>query len=285
MKNVLAALVIFSLISGCSNNSILRKNSENELITGMDDHRSNSLLNEIVVNIIQNRNGIAYLPNENIPFTGKYRDNFSSGKKKIERNYKDGKKNGLSTGWYENDQKHDESFYKDNELNGLSRDWHENGQKRSKANFKDGKVNGLFITWYENGQKQSESNYEDGKENGLSTNWYQNGFKKSETNFINGERNGLTTGWYENGQKEYEVNAIDDELNGLFIAWHENGQKKGETYIKPKIADDHYNEVTEYTCKNKIAKHVIQKILLNCLGSSRFRGVASICSIMIFVCQ
>jgi antitoxin component YwqK of YwqJK toxin-antitoxin module len=50
------------------------------------------------------RDDLAYLPNEDKPFTGKHEQYHSNGKKYIVTNYKDGKKNGLLIMWdeYEN---------------------------------------------------------------------------------------------------------------------------------------------------------------------------------------
>lgn len=47
------------------------------------------------------RNDLAYLPNENVPFTGKHIENHANGKKYIEIQYKDGKKDGLVVMWDE----------------------------------------------------------------------------------------------------------------------------------------------------------------------------------------
>jgi antitoxin component YwqK of YwqJK toxin-antitoxin module len=55
------------------------------------------------------------------------------------RKYKDGKKEGLGTGWWDN------------------------GQKKFEGKYKDGKKDGHWTAWYENGQKESERNYVDGK--------------------------------------------------------------------------------------------------------------------------
>lgn len=51
------------------------------------------------------KNDIAYLPNEDKPFTGKHQEYHSNGKKYIETNYKDGKKNGVLTMWDEYEHK------------------------------------------------------------------------------------------------------------------------------------------------------------------------------------
>jgi antitoxin component YwqK of YwqJK toxin-antitoxin module len=47
------------------------------------------------------RNDIAYLPNEDAPFTGKHIENHVNGKKYIEIQYKDGRKDGLVIMWDE----------------------------------------------------------------------------------------------------------------------------------------------------------------------------------------
>lgn len=47
------------------------------------------------------RNDLAYLPNEDKPFTGKHEQYHSNGKKYIVTNYKDGKKDGLLIMWDE----------------------------------------------------------------------------------------------------------------------------------------------------------------------------------------
>jgi antitoxin component YwqK of YwqJK toxin-antitoxin module len=51
------------------------------------------------------RNDLAYLPNEDKPFTGKYEEHHSNKKKYLEIAYKDGKKNGLLVMWDEYEHK------------------------------------------------------------------------------------------------------------------------------------------------------------------------------------
>ncbi len=88
--------------------------------------------------VIQERNGLTYIPNETTPFTGVYILSYLNQQKKEETHYKEGKKEGLTTKWYEN------------------------GQKQEEGNFKDDKKEGLFTLWYENGQKKEELHFEDG---------------------------------------------------------------------------------------------------------------------------
>ncbi|WP_333878410.1 hypothetical protein [Methylobacter sp.] len=54
---------------------------------------------------LEMRNDLAYMPNEDKPFTGKHEAYHSNKKKYIETNYKDGRKNGLLVMWDENERK------------------------------------------------------------------------------------------------------------------------------------------------------------------------------------
>ena len=72
------------------------------------------------------------------------------GKKEFEGSYKEGKKDGLWTNWYENGQKSSEITYK-------------NGKQYIIRTYKDGKREGFWTWWYANGQKFYEDVYKDGE--------------------------------------------------------------------------------------------------------------------------
>ena len=82
---------------------------------------------------------LIYIPNQDTPFTGKAVAFHSNGQKREERTYKDGKKEGLWTKWWEN------------------------GQKWSERTYRDGKADGLWITYNEDGTEDSRTTYKDGK--------------------------------------------------------------------------------------------------------------------------
>jgi len=126
----------------------------------------------------------------------------STGKKEFDFNFKNGKRYGLNTEWYENGQKRGERTYKDDKKDGLWIEWYENGQKNVEGTFKDGIKDGLWIGWFENGQKRGERNYKDGKSDGL---WI---------------------GWFENGQKENEVTYKYGEIVEVIGMWNKNGSVK-----------------------------------------------------------
>ncbi len=54
--------------------------------------------------------------------------------------------------------------YKDGKLDGLLTGWHENGQKWIEGTYKDGKEDGLFTSWRDNGRKANEVTFKDGEQ-------------------------------------------------------------------------------------------------------------------------
>ena len=172
---------------------------------------------------VQYRNGIAFLPNEKIPFTGLAEEWFDNAQKRSERNYKIGRKDGLCIDWYENGQKRGEENYKQGQKNGISIRWYDNGQKSDEGKYKDGKMEGLWTAWYTNGQKKGESNWKEGNENGLATVWYDNGQKMGEGNYKNDKVDGPFTEWHENGQKKKVGSYKDGKETGIWIIFKEDG--------------------------------------------------------------
>ena len=106
---------------------------------------------------------LKYHPDTKELYSGKVFQNRMGGEKEFEGSYKDGKKDGLNTEWYDNGQKKLEGTYKDGERDGLWTWWYEDEQKRSEGPYKDGKPDGLHVQWYENGKKRGEGTFKDGK--------------------------------------------------------------------------------------------------------------------------
>ena len=97
---------------------------------------------------LEERGGITYRQGSDTRYTGKAVSYYQNEQKRYERNYKDGKLDGLYAGWYEEGQKWYEQNYKDDKLDGLFLGWHENGQKDREVNFKDGSyISGTYWTY------------------------------------------------------------------------------------------------------------------------------------------
>ena len=74
------------------------------------------------------KDGLKYHPDTNEMYSGKVFKNRMDGKKEFEGSYKDGKKDGLWTDYYENGQKRSVKTYKDEEL--ISQNcWDKDGSK------------------------------------------------------------------------------------------------------------------------------------------------------------
>ena len=217
---------------------------------------------------LQDRNGDAYLPNTDKPYSGWAKQTYDNGKVKVLAEFIDGSvthlkqwqengipksdieylkgkvslsdvpledswKNfslhhGLVTYWYANGQKSSERSYKYGKFDGILTKWYENGQKRFVINCKDGKKEGLAILYDENGQKYSEGNYKDGKEDGLHSSWYKKGQKRFEENYKDGKLMYVEV-WKPNGEKCPVTNV--KEGNGVVIYYNEDGsQMRRMTY-------------------------------------------------------
>ena len=133
---------------------------------------------------LQMRDELWYIPNEDTPFTGRAAEFHENGQKKSERNFKDGKLDGLSTRWYENGQKKSKLNFKDGKLDGLSTSWYENGQKKSENNNKVGKLM-TAIVWKRNGEKCSDTNVKDG--NGVYVMYNEFGMEINRLTYKDGE--------------------------------------------------------------------------------------------------
>ena len=133
------------------------------------------------VTFLQDRNGIRYEVNSEVGFTGKYVEYFKNGQKLIEKDYKNGKLEGLVTKWHENGQKKSEIKTKNGKVvDGLLIEWHENGQKRSEANWKNGDFDGVVTFWDKEGNVTETETYKDGilvsSNDGLFRNIFENIF-------------------------------------------------------------------------------------------------------------
>ena len=155
---ILLLLFAALLVAGCG------EKSSDSVTLPLSDADVERLLKEAVDgDTLERREGLVYQPNKSEPFSG-----WAKGMRDSEQlgaliQFKDGKRDGLVTMWYENGQKRLEVTYKDGKPDGLGTTWHENGQKQTEGTTKDGKQDGLATAWHENGQKQGELTWKDGE--------------------------------------------------------------------------------------------------------------------------
>ena len=89
---------------------------------------------------LDHRKDLVYIKGSDSAYTGiqvSFYENDKSGLKLMERNFMNGKKDGVWTQWWDNGLKWSISTYKDGKADGLFVEWHPNGQKENEINYKD----------------------------------------------------------------------------------------------------------------------------------------------------
>jgi antitoxin component YwqK of YwqJK toxin-antitoxin module len=81
---------------------------------------------------------------------------------KEELNYKDGRLNGLATGWYKNGTKRYEGLYDNDKKTGKWTFWYEDGTIVNEAHYLNGIPCNTWKSWHRNGKLSLEQKYSDG---------------------------------------------------------------------------------------------------------------------------
>ena len=85
---------------------------------------------------------------------------YESGKKQMEGEFLNGRKDGAWTSWFENGMKQSEGFFKNDMRNGKATVWRENGFKFYEGTYSLGKLHGTWITYDTDGSRYKETLYE-----------------------------------------------------------------------------------------------------------------------------
>jgi len=87
-----------------------------------------------------------------------------NGAKRIEGTYKNGKRNGEWTAWYDNGNLWSKGFYSEGVENGMKTVWHKNGQKYYEGPIVNDERTGTWKFWDEKGKLVKEIDYENRKQ-------------------------------------------------------------------------------------------------------------------------
>ena len=190
-------------------------------------------------NEIQDRNGILYAPNKELPHSGYLKKVYSNGQVKMLARLSAGLVDQAST-WKENgipvysievipgslilNTIPDISEELDgSKFHGVTRFWFITGQIMLEARYSYGKRNGISRSWYENGNLKVEENYKDGLKDGNARSWFENGKKWMDYTHWNDKRDGPLVWWYENGEKRQEGNYKGGERFGEWTYYKDDG--------------------------------------------------------------
>jgi len=232
MKAILLSLAIPLLMVGCGNSD-----SKPDLTNTAPE--KDPMESAVEWSKLQNRNGDAYIPNTDKPYSGWAKQNYDNEQVKVLAKFTDGSVTHLKQ-WQKNGIPKWDIGYSKGKVSpsdvpleqwdlhfslqhGLATRWWENGQKEGEVNYKDGKLDGIYTRWYENGQKWREGNYKDEKKEGLFTDWYENGQKWAERNYKDGKIISAVA-WKPNGEKCPVTNVKDG--NGVCVTHNQDGTER-----------------------------------------------------------
>ena len=164
---------------------------------------------EVDYNLVQDRGGIAYLPNESEPFTGTAVASYPSGQRQIVVSYENGKPSGISSEWYANGQMKSEQHFS-GEDEGRIRDWYENGEVARDIRVLDGMLVGRNI-W-----KSPEFDGEINASNGLvdGTYIYKTNTNSVTSNYSKGILKQIKQSWKSEGSTSNTERHFEHRYEG-----------------------------------------------------------------------
>ena len=144
--------------------------------------------------------------------------------------YKEGRKNGKFTGYYESGQTKYIRTYKDDKLEGKYADYTESGQILLKQSYANDLLDGASKEWYLNGEVKVKSSYTAGKLNGGFMSYDSLGRKETKGEYDMGLKTGDWLTWYPSGKKKERLSYFSGKANGMYSLWDEEGRiiKEGE---------------------------------------------------------
>ena len=100
-------------------------------------------------------------------YTGTYVEYYPSGNKRVEMNVVEGKKQGISTYYFDNKLTQEVRSFDDNKMDGLWETWSKEGVKLGVANYKKGVKHGKWMIYDEKGTLRYDMQYVNGKKSGV----------------------------------------------------------------------------------------------------------------------
>ena len=94
--------------------------------------------------LIQRKDGLCYVKDAQVPFTGTSKQFHTNGQLVTKENYKNGELHGLFEDFLDNGQLKQKGHYKNGKKLGTWERFHKNGKLMHKINYKNGRKEGLF---------------------------------------------------------------------------------------------------------------------------------------------
>ena len=160
---------------------------------------------------------------------GIYNEWWDNGEKKLEGQYKDGKKRGQWT-YYDVGRRLRYDFYRRSGefLASYNFKYYANGQIKEEPSFVNGKAEGIWLRYSEGGNKIRQLEYLKGRKHGTWIKWWENGEKKEEGLYLGNKKEEQWT-YYDSGRRSrYDFYHSDELLASYDFEYYANGQLKEE---------------------------------------------------------
>jgi len=160
---------------------------------------------------------------------GVYNEWWNNGEKKVEGQYKDGKKRGQWT-HYDAGRKSRYDFYRRSGefLASYNFKYYANGQIKEEPSFVNRKAEGIWLRYSEGGNTIMQLEYLKGRKHGTWIKWWENGEKKEEGLYLGNKKEEQWT-YYDSGRRSrYNFFRSDELLASYDFEYYANGQLKEE---------------------------------------------------------
>jgi antitoxin component YwqK of YwqJK toxin-antitoxin module len=187
---------------------------------------------ELTIDKMEITNDTVYEKGVQEPFTGVVRESGKNGKLQTEKNYKNGRLDGITKIYYENGEINKEENYLDNKLDGVIKSYYEDGKLFREEIYKNNILNGIVKTYYKTNILQDERNYKNNKLDGKSKLYNINGKLKVEEIYVNGKLDGISRTYDDSGKILIESIYKDGVLADKKIPKNQSELKNGILYEK-----------------------------------------------------
>ena len=262
---LIGLFLIISIVPSIFSQKTLIKNTRYDEASGILTDQKNSPINGIVYDTYGKRKISWEKEYQDGRLNGLSQEWSNSGELISQCYFRKGKKEGLQKFWRVNGNLFYEENFISNELDGVRKYFFDSGKLFYEENYAKGKLNGIYKIYYSNGQLLKECVYNDGHVDGSHKTWFENAKIKTESFYQNGILDGFRKVWFENGVLAYENNTKNGLLNGVNKGWFENGKIKFEnTFENDKLTgiqryyDENGNVVSESNLINGNGKIMLK---------------------------
>ena len=213
----------------------------------MEDAKNEEIYKKVETKFLNGKVKTEAIFNKHGALHGLYREFYSFGGKKLEKNYNNGVAHGKEKRWFENG-KLEKKLERDNDkLPGKYQEFYVDGTLKEEINYKNSDPYGQQRYWYSNGKlrmeyfygdiynKEDEEYYLDGKQQ----EFFEDGQISNSRTYKNGTLVGMEYTWYQHGIIQTEDEWLDENKSpgeqkqtGKSLSYYKDGTCKINKYYK-----------------------------------------------------